>query len=345
MRRLSFFVPLSAALLLSACHNTADGMKSDFGKVFVPPGASNPMEKLDVPDGYTGHAKGPVLKPPAMTATETTPDAAVALEPPPSVSAPVGLQPPAYVAAPQPVPPGGEFMTPELPEDRDVGTPVYDSAPMPLMSGNTSGLQWNEIGTYNGELPAAATYQAPVMQAPAYQQPALPSVSYGDSVRVFPLDAADAAAPYITPSYATTSGYQVAPSSGIGLSSAISAQTYGQIVQRIYFGDGSTSVKLADKKLLKDLARAINRTQNDVRVTVVGHSSKPATGGDQVGKKMANFTIAQKRAEAVTAQLRGGGLSSGKIQTVSKGDDEPNMNSGGMRQEDADRRVEVYVSE
>jgi len=53
--------------------------------------------------------------------------------------------------------------------------------------------------------------------------------------------------------------------------------------------------------------------------------------------------MAQKRADAVTLELHKAGARPAWVQAISKGDEEPNPTPGNMRQNDADRRVDVYV--
>lgn len=121
---------------------------------------------------------------------------------------------------------------------------------------------------------------------------------------------------------------------------------YGQLVQQIYFLHGSSNLTAGERGTLRSLAQGIsqNATAN-VAVTVVGHASKRVDGvSDPLRRKMINFEMAQKRANAVTNELNRAGLSPAWVQAVSKGDEEPNPAPGGRSQEAADRRVDVYVN-
>ena len=101
----------------------------------------------------------------------------------------------------------------------------------------------------------------------------------------------------------------------------------------------SAAIGAADKKELHDIAK-----QNIQSVTVVGHASRRVDGvTDPVRRKMINFQMAQKRADAVVRELKKAGANPSWVQAVSQGDDTPNPDPGAMSQEDADRRAEVYV--
>jgi outer membrane protein OmpA-like peptidoglycan-associated protein len=121
---------------------------------------------------------------------------------------------------------------------------------------------------------------------------------------------------------------------------------YGQLVQQVYFLHGSAHLTGGEKGDLRNLANSLMNTQSQaLAVTVVGHASSRVDGvSDPVRRKMINFEMAQKRANVVTQELNRAGLNPAWVQSVSKGDEEPNMNPGSKSQEAADRRVDVFVS-
>ena len=116
---------------------------------------------------------------------------------------------------------------------------------------------------------------------------------------------------------------------------------YGTMVQQVFFAYGSSYIPTPDRRKLQDLAKSLMGTP--VSLTVVGHASKNVNGvTDPMQKKLINFEMAQKRANAVTQQLKKAGLSPEWVKAVSKGDEEPNLIPGSRLQEEADRRVEIY---
>lgn len=225
--------------------------------------------------------------------------------------------------------------------------PGFEAQQLPPQETPADGLTWNEVGDYSAPVPAQAPVQddlAPVtMTAPQEQAsvqwtqaPAAPPATgqaYNKDVMVFPLDGEAPAYAYTTPSY--TAGAYTPP---------VAFNDYGQLVQQIYFAHGSATLGKADVKNLQQLAQGIKRTADDVSVTVVGHASKRVDGvTDPIRKKMINFEMAQKRANAVTRELKKSGVNPAWVRTVSQGDDAPNPAPGTRSQEDADRRAEVYM--
>lgn len=209
-------------------------------------------------------------------------------------------------------------------------------------------MKWNEIGSYNGTLPSGAAMPAPTRNddamvdlapigappQPAPQPVMQGAVEYNKDVSVFPLDGEAAYAPqYVSPTYSYQQNATETP-----------YFDYGRLVQKFYFAHGSSAIAAKDKGQMKDLAKGVARMEAPVEVTVVGHASKRVEQTDDpIKKKMINFEMAQKRANAVTQELRKNGVTPDWVMTVSKGDDEPNLEPGLMAQEAADRRVELFM--
>lgn len=169
--------------------------------------------------------------------------------------------------------------------------------------------QWNDLGAYDSGMP-------PVGE------------DYNQSVTVYPVDG--------QPQYMDDGAYYQEQPVYDG---------QGSLVQQVYFKHGSSKLSKSDKESLKSFGKSL---QNDgsVGLTVVGHASHRVNGvSDPMRKKEINFEMAQKRASAVTKTLQDAGVNPGWVETVSRGDEEPNANPGSMGQEAADRRAEVYLHE
>lgn len=197
----------------------------------------------------------------------------------------------------------------------------------------TQAPSWSEIQNYDEQgMPydfAPIDGSAHVAVVPPPPQ----GIPYNKDVSVFPVDGMPAGQGY---SY-TSAPYPVA-------GDPARYDFYGQLVQQLYFAHGSSSLGNADRQKLRQLGDGVKRMANDVSLTVVGHASKRVDGvSDPIRKKMINFEMAQKRAEAVTRELKKSGVNPAWVRTVSKGDDEPNAFAGGKPQEEADRRAEVYM--
>jgi outer membrane protein OmpA-like peptidoglycan-associated protein len=83
------------------------------------------------------------------------------------------------------------------------------------------------------------------------------------------------------------------------------------------------------------LARHLQKYRNST-VQVVGHT-------DNVGDANYNLNLSRRRAAAVTAVLVSNGVSSGRVATIGKGEDQPiasNLTAQGRAQ---NRRVEIII--
>jgi outer membrane protein OmpA-like peptidoglycan-associated protein len=195
-------------------------------------------------------------------------------------------------------------------------------APPATYASSAEGLVWHNIGTYdayNPPLPHSTPSYAPIPLA----APASPSiVKYGANVSVFPVDG------------------DIEPYSRVdqGLKPS------GQMVQQIFFGYGSAKVAPVDRTNIRELAQSLERNAASYSLNVVGHASKRVDHvKDPVRKQMINLEMAQKRANAVTSELKAAGAKPQWISATSKGDREPNRRRGDKTQEAADRRVEIYM--
>lgn len=145
------------------------------------------------------------------------------------------------------------------------------------------------------------------------------------SVSVFPIDD--------TPALQSDATMLPPPVTDMGI--------FGDLKQTVYFEHGSAVINTSDRGALKAMANGLS---DNVAVTIVGHAStRVNTTDDPIRKKTINFEIAQKRANAVTKELKKSGVNPSLVTAMSKGDDEPNPTPGSRDQESADRRVEIYT--
>lgn len=171
----------------------------------------------------------------------------------------------------------------------------------------------------------------PVLK-PVYQEPSWKEQQEAEALLLAETDFIDPADAY--------------PQDVVEETALIVAGDHGPLVEQIYFRHGSAKLSASEQQSLRALAQGINKNATaGVGVTVVGHASTRVDGvQDPVRRKMVNFEMAQKRANAVTNELNRAGLNPAWIQTVSKGDDEPAaVLTGGRTQEEADRRADIFV--
>jgi len=189
-------------------------------------------------------------------------------------------------------------------------------------AGTGAGLVWNKIDRYDAAHPSLPVKKPPV------------AVLYED-VSVFPVDGDTE--PYEDMKYDFTRKAE-------SPQDAAYDRLPSKIAQQVFFGYGSAGIGPADRQKLKVLAKDIAQTSRAYKVRVVGHASKRIDHALEPGKQqMVNFTMAQKRADAVALELQKAGVKPYWILTSSRGDSVPNPDTGAMPQEAADRRVDVYV--
>lgn len=156
------------------------------------------------------------------------------------------------------------------------------------------------------------------------------AVKYNDSVTIFPLDGE-------TPAALPKKSRKKKLESGVS----------GEMVERVFFAHGSAKISTVDRRSLHELAESlVHTTPDQYHLSVVGHASKRVNNvTDPMKKRMINFAVAQKRANAVTSEMRKAGVKPNWVIVSARGDEEPNPNPGDKSQEAADRRVEVYLDQ
>lgn len=105
--------------------------------------------------------------------------------------------------------------------------------------------------------------------------------------------------------------------------------------QDILFATDSTYVQGGLRDDLQTVANSLNRYP-DTTVQVVGHT-------DNTGSAQYNLDLSQRRAAAVANILIGGGVNSGRVQIIGRGEDMPiatNLSAEGRAQ---NRRVEIVI--
>jgi outer membrane protein OmpA-like peptidoglycan-associated protein len=106
--------------------------------------------------------------------------------------------------------------------------------------------------------------------------------------------------------------------------------------QDILFATNSTSVSGAAQGNLATLANSLRQYPNST-VNVIGHT-------DDVGDAAFNFDLSQRRAQAVSSVLANYGVSSARIRSIGRGEDQPvatNLTAEGRAQ---NRRVDIVIT-
>ncbi len=106
--------------------------------------------------------------------------------------------------------------------------------------------------------------------------------------------------------------------------------------QDILFATNSTSVSAAAQGNLATLASSLQQYPNST-VNVIGHT-------DDVGAAAFNADLSTRRAQAVAAVLANNGVSSARIRSIGRGEDQPiatNLTAEGRQQ---NRRVDIVIT-
>ena len=106
--------------------------------------------------------------------------------------------------------------------------------------------------------------------------------------------------------------------------------------QDILFATDSASLTGALQNDLRSIAASLNNYP-DTTVNIIGHT-------DNVGEAGYNLGLSQRRAQAVGSVLIGAGVSSVRVRTIGRGEDQPvasNLDAAGRAQ---NRRVEIIIT-
>ena len=109
----------------------------------------------------------------------------------------------------------------------------------------------------------------------------------------------------------------------------------------IYFGHGSSNLSNADKKVLREVARAVD--QSSAHVHVVGHASSRTKTNDVLKHNVANYETSLARAESVAAELILQGVPSGRVSVHAMADDQPDYSEATRLGEAGNRRANIYI--
>lgn len=253
------------------------------------------------------------------------------------------ITPPGVVAAADdPVMPTLQDATPIVTEPVAAPAAAVSLTPPQIVSApRRHKLAWQSLDDYDAARPSLPGRSDSAPLAPKLQAPPPSAVKYNDSVQYFPLDGD-------TSPYANRDGSTAMNGSdgdGNQAYAPVSASDVsGQLAQSVYFAHGSSSVNKMDRKNLHELAASLVKN-NGYRVNIVGHASKRVnTTRDPIARKMINFRMAQKRANAVAQEMKKAGLAPSLVVATSAGDEQPAVRPRRMSQEAADRRADLFVN-
>jgi outer membrane protein OmpA-like peptidoglycan-associated protein len=205
--------------------------------------------------------------------------------------------------------------------------------------------------------PPAPTLPAPTLPAPTQPVPTQPvptqpvptqpvqaqnQVPRGAGVvDTFSQSLAQSAATTLPPNLAQSApqmGGAAVPGNG-GL--APSGSTLLAVVR---FANADTSLGSDDRALLRRVAEYYKGTAGGRGVlAVVGYASSRTGNMDASAHRQLNYSLSQKRAEAVAAELRRRGIAADQVRVEARADAAPVYYEAMPRAEDYNRRVEIYL--
>src|SRR5690606_6417254 len=103
----------------------------------------------------------------------------------------------------------------------------------------------------------------------------------------------------------------------------------------ILFATDSAAVSGPAQNDLYAVARNLNQYPNS-RVEVIGHT-------DNTGSAAYNQDLSQRRAQSVAGILTAGGVSSGRVVAVGRGESQPVASNGTEQGRAQNRRVEIII--
>lgn len=190
--------------------------------------------------------------------------------------------------------------------------------------------------------PPAPTLPAPTLPAPTQPVQAQNQVPRGAGVvDTFSQSLAQSAATTLPPNLAQSApqmGGAAVPGNG-GL--APSGSTLLAVVR---FANADTSLGSDDRALLRRVAEYYKGTAGGRGVlAVVGYASSRTGNMDASAHRQLNYSLSQKRAEAVAAELRRRGIAADQVRVEARADAAPVYYEAMPRAEDYNRRVEIYL--
>lgn len=200
--------------------------------------------------------------------------------------------------------------------------------------------------------PAPAAAQQPVtLQPPAPTAPAAPAAPAptGNAVTdTFAQSLAQSSATTLPPNLAQAQ--LAAPgAAGVPGAPAYAAAAPGlpgstQLLAVIRFSNGETSLGSDDKALIRKVVEYFKGIGGKGSLQVVGYASSRTGDMEASSHRQLNYSLSQKRADAVAAELRRRGIDRASIRAEARADSAPVYYEAMPRAEDYNRRVEIYLA-
>lgn len=182
---------------------------------------------------------------------------------------------------------------------------------------------------------------APTAPAPAPRAPA----ATGSTADTFAQSLAQSSATTLPPNLAQSqlAPAGAAPGQPAFAGSAAAVPGSSQLLAVIRFSNGETGLGGDDKALIRKVAEYFKGVGGKGTLQVVGFASSRTGDMEASSHRQLNYSLSQKRAEAVAAELRRRGVDRASIRAEARADSAPVYYEAMPRAEDYNRRVEIYL--
>lgn len=218
-------------------------------------------------------------------------------------------------------------------------------APKPPVSQLPAAQQQQVAQAAPAQQPAAqqaVTLQPPAPTAPA-PAPRAPAAS-SSTADTFAQSLAQSSATTLPPNLAQSQPAPLGAAPGQPAFAAGSAVPgSSQLLAVVRFSNGETGLGNDDKALIRKVAEYFKGVGGKGTLQVVGFASSRTGDMEASSHRQLNYSLSQKRAEAVAAELRRRGVDRASIRAEARADSAPVYYEAMPRAEDYNRRVEIYL--
>ncbi|WP_370155377.1 OmpA family protein [Ferrovibrio sp.] len=191
------------------------------------------------------------------------------------------------------------------------------------------------------------TLQPPAPTAPRPAQQPAPAATGNAVVDTFAQSLAQSSATTLPPNLAQSAagGQPGAMPGQPGYVAPVAGQPGGsQLLAVIRFSNGDTALGSDDRALVRKVAEYFKGLSGKGQLRVIGYASSRTGDMEASAHRQLNYSLSQKRAEAVAAELRRRGVARASIAAEARADAAPVYYEAMPRAENYNRRVEIYLT-
>lgn len=217
--------------------------------------------------------------------------------------------------------------------------PSTDPGPQPTAQAPAAAPRQQLAPSQVAQQQQPVTLQPPAPTAPQNQGRA--PAATGNVTDAYSQSLAQSSAKTLPPNLAQAT---MQPSSMAGTPGAAGLPGARTLLAVIRFGNGDTGLGNDDRNLVRRVAEYYKGTAGgNGSLAVVGFASSRTSDMEPSAHRQLNYSLSQKRAEAVATELRRRGVAADKVRAEARADAAPVYYEAMPRAEDYNRRVEIYL--